>query len=294
MNLDIQMMRLAMTTNAAERIYRVAFTIPPQTTVNTDGLAMYTIKLPVPTTLNNAQLMLDIIQITPPLLRTEFYKLIEPKLYQLIREWETLPTRLTLLETYQHPVARAALLNVAIIIHASFPIVGKPEEALAKPSFSLSRPGNPQIQQEQAVYAKRLNQAGARTGWNLYQHMLSFDKEMMQQLAKEDHNDLAISTPPATLFSVDPQICYMPVLLEQKMLSMVTPGKTDELHLKIINPISEVMVDVKTEPEPDISASTAMLTNNSIELSKVADRFQLEMQQIHASCVKLSNLYNMK
>ena len=74
------MLRLSMTTKAAERIYRVAFTIPPQTTVNTDGHALYTIKLPVPTTLNNAQLMLDIIQITPPLLRTEFYKLVEPKL----------------------------------------------------------------------------------------------------------------------------------------------------------------------------------------------------------------------
>ena len=213
-----------MTTNAAERIYRVAFTIPPQTTANADGTSMYTIKLPVPTTLNNAQLMLDIIQITPPLLRTEFYKLVEPKLYQLIREWSTLPTRLTLLETYQRPMARSTLLNVAIIIHASFPTVGKPEAALAKPSFSLSRPGNPQIQTEQALYAKRLNQTGARTGWNLYQHMLAFDKEMMEKLAREDHNELAISTPPATLFAVDPQICYMPVLLEQKMTLLSNPG----------------------------------------------------------------------
>ena len=217
MNLDIHMMRLAMTSNAAERIYRVAFTIPPQTTVNTEGFAMYTIKLPVPTTLNNAQLMLDIIQITPVLLRTEFYKLVEPKLHQLIREWSQLPMKLSLLETYTYPTARAALLNVAIIIHASFPTDGKPEDVLSGPTFSLSRPSNPKIQQQQSLLARRLNQAGARTGWNLYQHMLSFDKEMLEQLAKEDHTELIISTPPATLFAIDPQICYMPVLLEQKV-----------------------------------------------------------------------------
>ena len=225
MNIDVNMMRLSMTTSAAERIYRVAFTIPPQTTVNTDGHALYTIKLPVPTTLNNAQLMLDIIQITPPMLRTEFYKLVEPKLYQLIREWSNIPIRSTLLETYTYPVARAALLNVAIIIHASFPTIGKPEEALAGPAFSLSRPGNPEIQQQQAMLAKRLNLAGARTGWNLYQHMLSFDQDMLKELNKEDHKDLVITTPPATLFSVDPQICYMPVLLEHKAQNLTVPGK---------------------------------------------------------------------
>ena len=225
MNLDIHMLRLSMTTNAAERLYRVAFTIPPQTTVNTEGQALYTIKLPVPTTLNNAQLMLDIIQITPPLLRTEFYKLVEPKLYQLIREWSNIPIRSTLLETYTYPMARSTLLNVAIIIHASFPTIGKPEEALAKPAFSLSRPGTPEIQEQQALYAKRLSQAGARTGWNLYQHMLSFDKEMKEQLSKQEQNDLIITTPPATLFSVDPQICYMPVLLEHKVKQIILPGK---------------------------------------------------------------------
>ena len=226
MNLDIHMMRLAMTTNAAERIYRVAFTIPPQTTVNTDGQAMFTIKLPVPTTMNNAQLLLDIIQITPPLLRTEFYKLVEPKLYQLLREWAKLPQRLSLLDTYTYPLARSTLLNVAIIIHASFPTVGEPEKALSVPSFSLSRPGNPEVQQQQMLLAQRLNQAGARTGWNLYQHMLSFDKKMLQRLSKEDKQELVISTPPASLFAVDPQICYMPVLLEQKMMKPPLTGKT--------------------------------------------------------------------
>ena len=212
-----------MTTNAAERLYRVAFTIPPQATVKTDGQTLYTIKLPVPTTLNNAQLMLDIIQITPAMLRTEFYKLVEPKLYQLIREWSKLPMRLSLLETYTYPMARATLLNVVIIIHASFPTVGKPEEALAKPSFSLARPGNPEIQQQQVMFAQRLNQAGARTGWNLYQHILAFDKDMLQKLSKTDQQELVISTPPAMLFSVDPQICYMPVLLERKMQDLELP-----------------------------------------------------------------------
>lgn len=214
-----------MTTNAAERLYRVAFTIPPQTTVNTDGQALFTIKLPVPTTMNNAQLMLDIIQITPPLLRTEFYKLVEPKLYQLLREWAKLPSRLSLLDTYTYPMARSTLLNVAIIIHASFPTVGEPEKALTGPSFSLSRPGSPAIQQQQMLIASRLNRAGARTGWNLYQHMLAFDKAMLQQLSTEEKKELVISTPPATLFSVDPQICYMPVLLEQKMMQPSSPGK---------------------------------------------------------------------
>ena len=53
-------------------------------------------------------------------------------------------------------------------------------------------------------------------------------------------------------------------------------------------------VDVKTEPESPPSLSTAMLTENAVELSEVQNRFQNEMQQIHASCIKLSSLYNLK
>ena len=40
-------------------------------------------------------------------------------------------------------------------------------------------------------------------------------------------------------------------------------------------------------------ATTALLTENSIELQKVKKRFQTEMKQIQASCLKLSNMYHM-
>ena len=51
-------------------------------------------------------------------------------------------------------------------------------------------------------------------------------------------------------------------------------------------------MDVKTEPGA-VSATTALLTENSIELQKVKERFQAEMKHIQENCLKLSNMYNM-
>ena len=136
MNFELDMRRIMMTTGAAERLYRIAFTIPPQASNHPMPWSLYTIKLPVLTTLNNAQLLLDIIQITPAMLRTEFYKLVEPKLHLLIKEWERLPKNLSLLNTYMYPVARMALVNVALLIHVSFPTVGQPQDVMARPAFS--------------------------------------------------------------------------------------------------------------------------------------------------------------
>lgn len=44
----------------------------------------------------------------------------------------------------------------------------------------------------------------------------------------------------------------------------------------------------------DYPVATAMLSKNVIQLDKVKERFQLEMQQIHNSCLKLSGLYKLK
>ena len=213
-----------MTTNASERLYRIAFTIPPQASDQQDLSTMYTVKLPVPTALNNAQLLLDIILITPAMLRTEFYKLVEPKLHLMIQEWKKLPTRLTLMETYQYSVARMALVQVGLLIHASFPTMGLPEEVLARPNFSLSRPTDPSTRQQQLLLAHRLNQAGAKTGWNLYQHLLAFDTEVIKKVSADEKVNVSCSTPPAMLFAIDPQLCYMPVYLED-MASHAPKGK---------------------------------------------------------------------
>lgn len=51
-------------------------------------------------------------------------------------------------------------------------------------------------------------------------------------------------------------------------------------------------MDVKTEPGA-VSATTALLTENSMELQKVKQRFQTEMKYIQANCSKMSSMYNM-
>merc|ERR1712131_519662 len=190
-------------------------------------MTMYTIKLPVPTAINNAQLLLDIILITPAMLRTEFYKLVEPKLHLMLKEWNKLPPRLTLIDTYDYPVARMALVQVALLIHASFPTMGLPEEVLAKPNFSLSRPSDHDTRQQQLLLAHRLNQAGARTGWSLYQHLLAFDTEIIQKVSSDEKVSISCSAPPAMLFAIDPQLCYMPVYLEEMVKNEVSGGKTE-------------------------------------------------------------------
>ena len=225
MNFDMNLKRITMTTNAAERLYRIAFTIPPQASNHPQPWTLYTIKLPVPTTLNNAQLLLDIIQITPAMLRTEFYRLVEPKLHLLIKEWQKLPERLTLLNTYMYPVARMALVNVALLIHLSFPTVGQPQEVLARPAFSLSQPADLPTREQQAMIGHRLNQAGAKSGWKLYQHLIKFDEEMMRRALNEEKADVSYSTPPAPMFAVDPHICFMPVYLETKIEHNLNLGR---------------------------------------------------------------------
>ena len=226
MNFDLDMKRIMMTTGASERLYRLAFMIPPQAANHPMPWTLYTIKLPVPTTLNNAQLLLDIIQITPAMLRTEFYKLVEPKLHLLLKEWEKLPKHLSLIETYHYPVARIALINVALLIHVSFPTVGQPQEVLARPAFSLSQPADVQTREQQALLGQRLTQAGAKTGWSLYQHLIRFDEEIVQRVLAEEKADVTTSTPPAMLFAADPQLCFMPVYLESRVIK----GKTQINH----------------------------------------------------------------
>ena len=207
-NLYVQSFLMA---RAAERVYKVAYLLPPTTVVPKDQA--YTIKLPVPTVLLNAGLMIEIIQATPVSHRMVFMEQLQPLLNYLVAKWQLL-SPYTTLEALQYKTEEIlALRQVTLLLHSVYPTVGLPGERVSMAGFSLGASTDYLVVQKARCLSHRFNELAREKGRKLYAISAKYDLQIAENLNRVDPTASWDMANPA-VFSQEPQLCFMPLHMQ--------------------------------------------------------------------------------
>ena len=211
MNIENMYVQSFLMARAAERIYKVAYLLPPTAVVPKDQA--YTIKLPVPTVLLNAGLMIEIIQATPISHRMVFMEQLQPLLNYLVAKWQLL-SPYTTLEVLQYKTEEIlALRQVTLLLHSIYPTVGLPGERVSMPGFSLGASTDYLVVQKARCLSHRFNELAREKGRKMYAISAKYDLQIAENLNRVDPNASWDMTNQA-VFSQEPQLCFMPLHMQ--------------------------------------------------------------------------------
>ena len=158
MNAENQYLISVQLSHAAERIYKVAYLLPPPESME-QLPSSFSIKLPVPTVIQNACLMVNIFKTIPYSHKAFYMDKLQPKLQTLVHVWLTLPTFTTLKQLQQKPFELKILREVAKGIHEFYPTAGIPGERISHPGFSLTKSADPLVLSNTSALNQKVVQA---------------------------------------------------------------------------------------------------------------------------------------
>lgn len=208
MNIENMYVQSILMSRAAERIYKVAYLLPPA--ANAPRNQAFTIKLPVPTVLLNAQLLVEIIQTTPTSHRMVFMDQLQPLLNYMIAKWQKLSS-FTTLEALQYKTEEIlALRQVTLLLHTIYPTTGLPGERVAAPGFSLGASSDQFVVQKASILSHRFNELARDKGRKLYAISAKYDLQIAENLNRADPLASWDMANP-TVFAQEPQLCFMPL-----------------------------------------------------------------------------------
>ena len=211
MNIENMYVQSFLLARAAEKIYKVAYLLPPSANVPRDQA--YTIKLPVPTVLLNAGLMVEIIQATPISHRMVYMEQLQPLLNYLIAKWQLLSTYTTL-EVLQYKTEEIlALRQVTLLLHSVYPTVGLPGERVSEAGFSLGASTDYLVVQKARCLSNRFNELARDKGRKLYAISAKYDLQIAENLNRGDPK-ASWDMPNPAVFAQEPQLCFMPLHMQ--------------------------------------------------------------------------------
>ena len=209
MNLENQYIQAKLLAQAADRLYKVAYLLPP--TGDVPRNQAYTIKLPVPTVIMNAKLMLEIFQATPISHRTLYMDQLQPSLHYLVTAWEQLSPYTTLDALQRKSKDINALRQVTLLLHSIYPTTGVPGERVAVPGFSLGASSDPMVVAKAASLSAHFSAIAKDKASKLYAISAKYDLQIAENLNRADPLATWDQANPA-LFQYEPQLSYMPLL----------------------------------------------------------------------------------
>ena len=163
MNAENQYLVAVQLAHSAERIYKIAYLLPPPE--NMEHLpSSFSIKLPVPTVIQNACLMVNIFKTIPYSHKAFYMDKLQPKLQNLVKIWSSLPTFTTLKQLQRKTYALEILREVANEIHQFFPTAGIPGERVSHPGFSLKKSSDPLVMATTSELMKKIVNSAINAG----------------------------------------------------------------------------------------------------------------------------------
>ena len=211
MNLENHHVQLTLLAQAAERVYKIAYLLPPVAGVPINQA--FTVKLPVPTVLLNAKLMMEIIQATPVSHRMTFMTNLQPLLQYLLAVWEKLSIYTTLNALQFKTVEMNALRQVALLLHSIYPTVGVPGERCTAQGFSLGMSSDPLVMEKAYQLSAQFQALAKAKAAKLFEISSKYDLQIAENLNRVDPTARWDMSNPA-VFEREPQLCYMPVHME--------------------------------------------------------------------------------
>lgn len=212
MNINNIMVQTTLFAQAAQRLYKVAYMLPPPDDIPRNRA--YTIKLPVQTVISNAMLMCDIIQLTPVSHRTTYMGQLYPQLQYLINTWDRLSKVETLAKLQRRQVEINALRQVALSLHSIFPTVGVPGERVTHPGFSLGMSSDPMVMEKAALLTTQMKRVAKRHAKTLWTISTNYDLTIAENLNRLDPQAAwGEMTDPKT-FENEPKMCLIPCHVE--------------------------------------------------------------------------------
>ena len=204
--------QMALFAHAAERLYRVAYIVPPSSSIPRNQA--YTVKLPVPTVVMNATLMVEIIQITPISHRMRFMDQLQPLLQFLITKWTQLSAYATLESLQKKTEVINALRQVTLMLHTVFPTAGLPGERMMVPGFSLAASNDQLVLQKSRALTSRFQELARQKANQLYAVAAKYDLQIAENLNRADPFATWDIANPA-VYATEPQLCFMPVHMQE-------------------------------------------------------------------------------
>ena len=211
MDIENQYIQAQTLAQAADRLYRVAYLLPPAGNVPRNQA--FTIKLPVPTVLLNAKLMVEVLQSTPISHRMRFMDQLQPLLEYLMSTWEKLSIYTTLEALQQKPTPMNALRQVTLLLHSIYPTAGVPGERVNVPGFSLGASSDPQVVATSRLLSQRFTEIAKEKGARLYAISAKYDLQLAENLNRADPMAVWDMANPA-VYQHAPQLCYMPTFMQ--------------------------------------------------------------------------------
>ena len=211
MNIDNIIVQSTLFAQAADRLYKVAYLLPP--TENAPKNQAFSIKLPVPTVISNAKVMSEIIQITPTSHRTPFMGQLYPLLQYLITVWEKMHqfTTLNMLQTKQPEIH--ALRQVTMLLHAIYPTVGVPGERVMHNGFSLGMSSDPMVMEKSLLLTKGLKKIAQNNATSLRRIAEKYDLALAENLNRLDPFATWDMANP-DVYANEPKLCFIPCHME--------------------------------------------------------------------------------
>ena len=211
MNIENQYYQALLLANAAERLYKIAYLLPP--TPPTPRHQSFTVKLPVPTVIQNAKLMLEIIQATPISHRMRFMDQLQPLLHYLATLWENMSMYTTLEALQSKTGAINALRQVALLLHSIYPTIGLPGERIQVPGFSLGASSDPPVVSRAMVLSQKFQEIAKKKGSRLYAIAAKYDLQIAENLNRADPLAVWDMANPA-IYAHEPQMSFMPMHMQ--------------------------------------------------------------------------------
>ena len=197
--------------NAADRLYKIAYMLPPKMGVPSN--MAFTIKLPVPTVLLNARLMFEVMQVTPPSHRMAFMDQLQPLLQYLMGTWEKLSVHTSLDALQSKTVEMNALRQVTLFLHQIYPTVGVPGERMMVNGFSLGYSSDPLVVQKASKLTTLFQNIAKTKGDKMYSVSIKYDLQIAENLNRVDPRAVWEMSNP-TMFGKEPQLTFMPLHME--------------------------------------------------------------------------------
>ena len=211
MNIDNIIVQSTLLAQAADRLYKVAYLLPPSG--DTPRNQSFSIKLPVPTVIANAKIMCEIIHITPVSHRTPFMGQLFPLLQYLVTVWEKMH-QFTTLSTLQSKQAEIhALRQVTMLLHTVYPTVGVPGERVMHHGFSLGMSSDPMVMEKSLLLTNAMKKIAKSNATGLRIIAERYDLALAENLNRLDPFatwDMAN----ADIYADEPKLCFIPCHIE--------------------------------------------------------------------------------
>ena len=211
MNIDNIIVQSTLMAQAADRLYKVAYLLPPS--ANAPRNQSFSIKLPVPTVISNAKIMCELIQITPTSHRAPFMGQLYPLLQYLVTVWEKMHqfTTLSMLQSKQPEIH--ALRQVTMLLHTIYPTVGVPGERVMHNGFSLGMSSDPMVMEKTFLLTNAMKKIARTNATCLRRIAERYDLAIAENLNRLDPFATWDMANPE-IYAEEPKLCFIPCHME--------------------------------------------------------------------------------